>query len=148
MKKLAFVTACASLVACGRVAEGTKSALNKGGEFAGAAATEVVEGMATGVEKTWSIDVTLSEELKAKGISLGKTMVEEDSAGTDNILVLYVISSSDFSGPITAIAIDQQGREYGRVSTNLNLAANGADYFTLRFQGRTDLERKSRVVLQ
>ncbi|HRD54069.1 MAG TPA: hypothetical protein PKY96_15630 [Flavobacteriales bacterium] len=148
MKKLALIAACASLVACGRVAEGTKSALNKGGEFAGAAATEVVEGMASGVEKTWSIDVALSEELKASGISLGKTMVEEDSAGADNVLVLYVIASKEFNSPVTAIAIDKDGREYGRAGAEVALAANGADYFTLRFQSRTDLERKSRVVLQ
>jgi len=148
MRKSAVLLASVALIACGRVADGTKSALNKGGEFAGAAATEVVEGMATGVEKTWSIDVALSDELKAKGISLGKTMVEEDSMGTDNVLVLYVISANDYSGPVTAVAIDQQGREYGRASADLKLAANGADYFTLRFQSRTDLERKSRIELR
>lgn len=148
MRKSAILLASVALTACGRVADGTKSALNKGGELAGAAATEVVEGMATGVEKTWSIDVALSEELKAKGISLGKTMVEEDSAGTDNVLVLYIIASSDFTGPVTAVALDQEGREYGRATTELALAANGADYFTLPFQSRTDLERKSRIELR
>lgn len=148
MRKSAILLASVALSACGRVADGTKSALNKGGELAGAAATEVVEGMATGVEKTWSIDVALSEELKAKGISLGKTMVEEDSAGIDNVLVLYILSSSDFTGPVTAVALDQEGREYGRATTELALAANGADYFTLRFQSRTDLERKSRIELR
>lgn len=143
-----FILAALTFAACGRVAEGTKDALNKGGEMAGTAATEVIEGVATGVEKAWAIDVDLSEELKAKGLSLGKTMVEEDSTGTDNVLVLYVISAGDFNGPVTAVALDQDGREYGRASAELKLAANGADYFTLRFQSRTDLERKSRIELR
>lgn len=144
----AIGTALLLFSACGRVAEGTKNALNKGGEIAGTAATEVVEGMASGMEKTWSIDVQLSPDLKERGLSLGKTMVEADSAGKDNILVLYVIAAQDFSGPVTAVAIDKEGREYGRAGSDLHLPANGADYYTLRFQGRTDLERKTRIELR
>jgi len=136
------------LVSCSRVAEGTNSALNKGGEIAGTAATEVAEGVASGMEKTWSIDVRLSPELQRRGLSLGKTMVETDSAGKNNILVLYVIAAQDFSGPVTAVAIDKEGREYGRANSELHLVANGADYYTLHFQGRTDLERKTRIELQ
>ncbi len=143
-----IILAVLALTACGRVAEGTKDALNKGGEIAGTAATEVIEGVTTGVENAWAIDVGLSEDLKAKGLSLGKTMVEEDSAGVDNVLVLYVISANEFSSPVTAVALDQDGREYGRASAELKLAANGADYYTLRFQSRTDLERKSRIELR
>ncbi len=136
------------LASCGRVAEGTKNALNKGGEIAGTAATEVAEGVASGMEKTWSIDVRLSPELQQRGLSLGKTMVEADSAGKDNVLVLYLIAAQDFSGPVTAVAIDKEGREYGRASSELHLVANGADYYTLHFQGRTDLERKTRIELR
>lgn len=136
------------LAGCGRVAEGTKNALNKGGEIAGTAATEVAEGVATGMAKTWSVEVGLSPELKQRGLSLGKTMVEADSAGTDNILVLYVIAAQEFNGPVTAVAIDKEGREYGRAVGEVRLAANGADYFTLRFQGRTDLERKTQIELR
>lgn len=132
-------------VGCGRVAEGTKEILNKGGEVAGTAATEVVEGVASGMEKTWNIDVQLSSELRQRGLSLGKTMVEADSAGRDNILVLYVIAAQGFNGPITAVAIDKEGREYGRATGELQLQAQGADYFVLHFQSRTDLERKTRV---
>lgn len=137
-----------ALAGCGRVAEGTKGALNKGGEIAGVAATEVVEGLASGVEKTWNLDVELSERLLDQGLSIGKTMVEPDSAGTDNVLVVYVVASREFNGRITAVAFDETGLEYGRAASDMQLAANSADYYTLRFQSRTDLERKSRVVLQ
>ncbi len=137
--------AAVALMACNRVSEGTRSALNKGGELAGAAATEVIEGVTTGVEKSWSIDVRLSDELKAKGLSLGKTVVQADSAGRDNQLVLYLIAGMDFDGPLTAVAFDQDGREFGRARMELKLAGGDADFRTFRFQALTDLERKSRV---
>lgn len=137
-----------TLVGCGRIAEGTKDALNKGGEIAGAAATEVVEGVATGVEKSWSIDVQLSEALRQGGLSLGKVVVENDSSGRSNRLVVYLISSKDFDGTLQAVAIDQEGREFGRAALVLRLTAGSADFHTFQFQSRTDLERKSRVVIQ
>ncbi|HRH39705.1 MAG TPA: hypothetical protein PK760_15250, partial [Flavobacteriales bacterium] len=90
--RISAIILCAAVLfaACGRVAEGAKGALNKGGEIAGTAATEVIEGVTTGVEETWNLDVVLSDELKAKGLVLGKTQVESDSAGMDNRLIVYV----------------------------------------------------------
>lgn len=148
MRPVPLLVAACALSACGRMAEGTKSALNKGGEIAGAAATEVVEGMTTGVEKTWSIDVRLSDALKAQGLSLGRTLVEADSAGRDNRLVVYLIADQGFDGPVSAIAYDQHGAEFGRAARAVKLAAGAADFQEFRFQGRTDLERKSRVELR
>ncbi|MBK9176455.1 MAG: hypothetical protein IPM46_08960 [Flavobacteriales bacterium] len=138
----------ACLFSCGRVAEGTKGALNKGGEIAGTAATEVIEGVATGVEKSWSIDVQLSEALVQSGLSLGKVVVEGDSAGRSNRLILYLISANDFDGTLQAIAVDQQGREFGRATLPLRMETGSADFHTIQFQSRTDLERKSRVVIR
>lgn len=148
MNRSVAVIAALALAACGRMADGTRKALNKGGEIAGAAATEVVEGVAAGVEKTWSLDIRLSEELKQQGLGLGKVLVDKDSAGTDNVLVLYVTAARDFDGTMSAVAFDKDGLEYGRASAPVKLAAGGADYLTLRFQSRTDLERKSRVELR
>lgn len=136
------------LLACGRVSDGTKSALNKGGELAGSAATEVIEGVASGVEKTWSLDVRLSDELKSRGLGLGKTLVEADSAGHDNRLLLYLIADSAFAREVTAIAFDKEGREFGRARTSLHMAAGSADYQLFRFQPLTDLERKTRIELR
>lgn len=148
MNKPLLLLSALLLTACGRMAEGTKDALNKGGEFAGSAATEVVEGVTSGVEKSWSIDVALSDELKAQGLSIGKTQVEADSAGVDNQLIVYIGTDKAFSGALSAVATDEEGREMGRSGLQIDLAAGNADYFTFKFQARTDLERKSRVVLR
>ena len=134
--------------ACHWAGEKTKDALNKGGEFAGSAATEVIEGVTTGVEETWSIDVRLSEALAAKGLTIGRTEVESDSAGRDNRLVIYFSTTTAITDTLTATAFDQGGVEMGRTQLPLQLKAGSADYHTFVFQSRTDLERKSRVEIQ
>lgn len=146
--RTAILTVAALAMSCGRVVEGTKDALNKGGELAGSAATEVIEGVTTGVEDTWSVDVSLSQELAKQGLAIGKTQVEPDSAGMDNRLIVYISSTHAYQGTLNAVALDEEGREMGRASLAADLPAGSADYYTLQFQARTDLERKSRVEIR
>lgn len=148
MKATLLPIAFATLCGCGRVVDGTKDALNKGGELAGSAATEVIEGVTTGVQQTWSVEVQLSDTLKAKGLTVGKTLVESDSAGNDNVLVIYFGSDRALNDTLHAVAEDEEGREMGRSSSPVALDAGAADYFTFRFQARTDLERKSRISIR
>jgi hypothetical protein len=133
---------------CGRVRDEAREALNKGGELAGSAAGEVMEGVATGVEESWSIDVQLSEPLKARGLALGQVQVLADSAGRDNRVVVYCSTTAAFTDTLDAMAYDKQGAEMGRASRPLTLAAGAADHLSFQFQPLTDLERKCRVVLQ
>lgn len=149
MRALASALLTTSLLGgCGRVVDSTKEALNKGGELAGSAATEVIEGVTTGVENTWSLEVVLSEDLKARGLAIGKTHVEADSAGIDNRLMVYISAESSFRDTLHAIAVDEEGREMGRSTLALDLAKGSADYYRLQFQALTDLERKSRVEIR
>jgi len=148
MRFPSFALAALLLVGCGRVKEEARDALNKGGELAGSAAGEVIEGVATGVEESWSIEVQLSDAVKARGLSLGKVQVEADSAGRDNRVILYCSTTRPFQDTLNALAYDKDGKEMGRASVVIDLPANGADFHTLRFQALTDLERKSRVLLQ
>ncbi|HMC97910.1 MAG TPA: hypothetical protein VKG92_09660 [Flavobacteriales bacterium] len=143
-----LIASCVGLCSCDRVGEKAKDALNKGGELAGSAATEVIEGVATGVEETWSVDVHLSDDLRAKGLAIGRTQVENDSSGRDNRLVVYLSAASAITDTLTATAFDQDGVEMGRARLPLQLVAGSADYHTIVFQSRTDLERKSRVEIQ
>lgn len=148
MKALAFAVFVLSVFSCGRVADGTRTALNKGGEMAGSAATEVIEGVATGVEKSWALNVQASEALRTRGLGIGKTSVETGAAGNDNRLIVYLTSETAFTDTIDAVAFDQDGIEMGRARAFVQLSPNGADYFELTFQDRTDLERKCRVDLR
>lgn len=138
--------ACMLLVtACNWAGEKANKALNKGGELVGSAATEVVEGVTTGVERTWRVDVRLSNPLGAQGLTLGKTMVESDSSGRNNLLIIYLSARNNIQDTLTAVALDQDGLEMGRTHVPVTLSAGQGDFFPLRFQDYTDLERKSRV---
>jgi hypothetical protein len=145
---LSILSTAGILSACNWAGETTKNALNKGGELAGSAATEVIEGVTTGVENSWSVDVQLSEALKGRGLKLGKTMCESDANGRDNKLVVYFSTDAAFTDTLTAIAFDQSGSEMGRTQVVLALPVHGADFATLQFQAFTDLERKSRVEIR
>jgi len=146
MKRAVIILAAAgALSACSWAGEKTKDALNKGGELAGSAATEVIEGVTTGVERSWSVDVQLSEALKGRGLRLGKTTLESDAEGRDNRLIVYFSSDAAFTDTLTAVAFDQDGLEMGRTQALLTLPPNGGNFSVLQFQPFTDLERKSRV---
>lgn len=135
-------------VGCGYVSEGTKKALNKGGELAGTAATEVVEGVATGVEETWDVAVELSPAHSAAGLVIGTTSVEADEEGRQNRLVVYLSTSGAVHDTLTAIAYDKRGAEMGRTTQVITMAANTGDHIVLSFQPRTDLGRKCRVEIR
>ncbi len=147
MKSLTIATVVL-LSACNWAGEKTKDVLNKGGELAGSAATEVIEGVTTGIEDTWSIDVRLSDALRTQGLALGKTSFESDSAGRTNTLIVYLSSERAITDTLTAVAYDQAGAEMGRTTVPLVMPAGSGDFHLLRFQTYTDLERKGRVELR
>lgn len=136
------------LTSCGRISNGTKGLLNKSGEFAGSAATEVIEGVTTGVERSWGLNIELNESLGSRGLVLGKVQVKTDSAGMANHLILYLSTDQRIQDTLHATAFDEEGREMGRGLLVVDLPAGGAEFHNIRFQDRTDLERKSRVTIR
>ena len=63
-------------------------------------------------------------------------------------MIVYLVAEQGFKGSLQAVAMDEEGREMGRSSLALDLTAGEAGYHTFRFQSRTDLERKSRVLIR
>lgn len=147
---LAWSLLCGAMVllSCDRAKQGAKDALNEGGRVAGTAAGEVLEGVATGVEDTWSIQVELSEELKQQGLGLGKVQVESGANGNDNLLVLYFTTTNATKDTLQVKAFDNSGAEMGRAIVVLDAPAGSGDFYEVRFPDRTDLERKSRVTVE
>ncbi|MBL7964217.1 MAG: hypothetical protein JNM31_10295 [Flavobacteriales bacterium] len=144
---LLLTLAALAVMGCDRASRGAKEALNKGGEMAGRAASEVAEGVVTGAAAAWSIDVALDSSLQAAGLVLGVTEVAADSAGRNNRVHVYLSSARAVNETVQAVAYDKDGRECGRTAVVLNLGTNSGDYHELRFQARTDLTRKSRVLI-
>lgn len=126
----------------------TKQVLNKDGELAGSAATEVIEGVTTGVERTWKVEVQLSDALRGQGLQMGKTVVFSDAQGRSNRLKVYLSTDVGMQDTLSAIAFDKDSLEIGRSTMIVNAAPNSGDHYELQFQEDADLERKSRVLIR
>lgn len=145
MKKILLFALLATAVACKDGGEKAKETLNKSGEAIGETATEIVEGVTKGVQRTLDSKIELSEALKAKGISTGKHYIEKDSLGKDNKLVIYLITEQPYQGILTFKAQDKKGIEIGRKQIEMNTKAGQAGYYDVQFDARTDIEAKSTI---
>ncbi|HEY8402252.1 MAG TPA: hypothetical protein VIK89_13380 [Cytophagaceae bacterium] len=147
---LIYVTLLTFFVtACDEVKQKTKETINKSGETIGQTATEFFEGISEGVDKTLQCEITLSEELKSKGLKTGKFSIQNDtSGGTNNLLVLYIIFEKDFKGTISAKAFDKNGLEIGRSKIEVENKAGEASYYDFLFDKRTYIESKSKISIE
>ena len=151
MKTQALVVAISFLMltSCDKLMNKTKETINKGGETVGKTATEFFEGVSEGIDKTLQCDVVLSQNLLDNGLSTGKFAVENDSTGgANNVLVLYIIFDKDFSGSVMAKAYDKTGLEIGRSNIEIVGKAGDAGYFDFKFDKRTYIEVKSKIILE
>ena len=146
MKKLLLPLLALSLaLSCSDVKEKTKNTINKGGEVVGETATEFIEGVTEGVDRTLDSKIVVSEGLKSQGIGTGKFYIESDSLGKDNKLVIYLITEKDFKGSLIFKVLDKKGLETGRKAVTLNRKAGEAAYQDITFDQRTDIEVKSTI---
>lgn len=150
MKKINLIIASLFVMAaCSDVKEKAKETLNQGGEIVGKTATEIAEGIKTGVDKTLECDIQLSQQLKDKGVKTGKFSIENDSTGgSNNVLVLYLIFEKDFKNALTVKAMDKNGMETGRSKLFITAKAGDAGYFDFKFDKRTYIEVKSKIVVE
>lgn len=150
MKKLILAVALIGFAcACSRVKETTKDVINKSGEVVGEGASEFIEGVSEGVDRTLDCEIILSQALKEKGIEFGKFSVNNDSTGgINNTLTIYLIFNNNFSGDITAKAIDKKGLEFGRNKIKVEGVAGEAMYVDFVFDKRTNIEVRSKIYLE
>lgn len=99
-----------------------------------------VENAKEEVNSTLHPDIVLNESLKAKGLSIGKYLVENDGKGVDNKLSVYIITDKDFNGALTFKVLDKKGVESGRTTLNLNSKAGEAGYKDVIFDERTNIQ--------
>lgn len=148
--KISLIISIAILFAsCGDMKEKTRESLNEGGEIVGKTATEIVEGIKSGVDKTLECNIELNEQLINKGIKTGKFSIENDSTGgSNNVLAIYLIFEKDFKSSLTAKVYDKKGLECGRSKINVAAKAGDARYFDFKFDKRTYIEVKSKIVVE
>jgi hypothetical protein len=136
-------------ISCNRVKDRTKEVINEGGEVVGKAGGEFAEGVAKGVEETFQLSIVLSEELKTKGLQTGKYRIENASdSAIDNKFVLYMIFEKDFDQEVTIKYYDKNGLEGGRIKKKVTGKAGEAKFVEFAFDSRTDIELKSKMVIE
>jgi hypothetical protein len=137
-----FIACMLSLTGCSRCSPREK--VNQGGELIGNTIGEFSEGVSSGVDKSFEINLTLSDALKSRGLTTGKVRTGE----TDNILVVYFIYSKDFSDTLTFKAFDNKNSEMGRVKVGVNGKQGDAGYVDVVFDQRTNLDNDSKVTVE
>ncbi|MCE7996382.1 MAG: hypothetical protein HEP71_30670 [Roseivirga sp.] len=136
-------------VSCNRVKNKTKDVINKGGEAVGKGATEFVEGVSEGIDRTLDCELILSEELIDQGLKTGKFSIEDRTVGGENNrLTLYLIFEEDFDASLLVKAIDKKGLEVGRSRLPVQGKAGDAGYFDFPFDKRTYIEVKSKITIE
>lgn len=125
-----------------------KENVNKVGDAAGQTAGEFIEGASKGVEKAFDVKVNLSPELISKGIGLGKTTVADDTIGTDNLLVLYVIFNKDFESDMTAKVYDENALEMGRTKVHVTGKADETQFVEFHFDRHTNIDSKNILLVE
>ena len=141
---ISFLVALILLGACGRV----KETINKSGETVGKTATEFFEGVSEGIDKTLQCELSLSESLTDNGLKTGKFTIENAEGGRNNQLTVYLIFDKDFKASVSAKAFDKNGLEVGRAKIEVEGKADEAGYYDFIFDRRTNIEVKSKILLE
>lgn len=141
-----LVAVLISTISCS--SDSIKKKMNKAGQIAGSATGEFVEGAAKSIEDAFDVHVEIKEELKAKGLELGKCSLSNGTEGKDNLLIVYVIFNEDFDGTVMAKAHDNQMLEMGRVQLPLTGAKNEAKFIEFHFDKRTNIDSDSKLTIE
>jgi predicted small secreted protein len=143
---LILFVSCVLLTSCNGVSDKTKDAINKGGETVGKTATEFIEGVTKGVDKTLQCKIKFSPLLTSKGLHTGKFSIENGpNGGSNNCFRLYLIFDKDYSGQLQVKACDKDGLEFGRTKQKISAKAGDASYFDFVFDPRSSIEVKSTI---
>lgn len=150
MKKLSILTILLfTFLACDKVKEKTKQTINEGGEVVGKTATEFVEGVSEGIDKTLECKIELQPSVSSLGLKTGTFAIKSDSsAGKNNLLTIYFIFDKDFKKEVLVKAFDKSGLEVGRAKQMIIAKAGDAKYFDFKFDTRTYIEAKSKITIE
>ena len=130
---------------CNWAKDKAKDAANKTGEAVAKTGSEFADGVARGIQKTFSNEVVVSDNLKTNGLTTGKIIITGTDSTTDNILSAYLIFAKDFNQQLLIKVFDQQGLEYGRTNQLITAKAGEAKYIDFIFDKRTNIDGKGKI---
>ena len=147
MKKV-FLFSCiiTTIIAC-RTESGNER-LQGATEKVGESASKAVKGLKAGIEKATKVNIELSENLKTRGVSLGKIKLDSKNGGRHNILNVYVIFDKKINRNVLLKVFNNQNEEVGRTKTLISGNEGEAKYFDFIFDKRTNIDRDFKIVME
>ena len=130
---------------CNWAKDKAKDAANKTGEAVAKTGSEFADGVSKGIQKTFSNEVIVSDNLKTSGLKTGRIIITSTDSTTDNILSAYLIFEKDFNQQLSIKVFDEQGLEYGRTSQPISAKAGEAKYVDFIFDKRTNIDGKGKI---
>jgi uncharacterized protein with FMN-binding domain len=147
MKNLFFVTLIL-FASCNWFKEKTKQTVNKTGEVVAQTGSEFVDGVTKGVEKSFKNNILISDDLKQKGISVGKVIINSSDTSTDNILTAYLIFDKDLNQILVAKVFNDDNKEYGRATKQIKAKKGEAKYIDFVFDKRTNIDGRGQINIE
>jgi len=138
-----FATLLLAFTSCERA----KKTINKTGETVGEGTSEFVNGISSGIDKTFQCELDLNPALKAKGLSTGKFKIGDSEGSKNNVVTVYLLFDKDFSDSLSLKVVDVKGLEYGRLRTPVAGKKGEGKYIDFTFDKRTEIESRSKLVI-
>jgi hypothetical protein len=143
-----LLLAIVAFTSCNWAKEKAKKTVNHTGEMIAKTGSEFGEGVYKGVQRTFENDIKLADHLKAKGFELGKMTVGSADSATDNMLTAYIIFNDDFDSRVSIRLLDEEGKEYGRLSQEIKGKKGAARYVDFIFDKRVDIGIKGAIIFE
>jgi hypothetical protein len=148
MKYIFIFIATLTLTSCNWFKKKGKETVNKTGEVVAKTGSEFADGVSKGIEKTFTNEVTLSDQLKNAGLNTGKIVIVSSDSATDNIISAYLVFNKDFEKEIIIKVFDESGQEYGRAKQLVHGKKDEAGYIDFIFGKRTNIDSKGRITFE
>jgi hypothetical protein len=122
------------VVGCGK---GDDGIAQKAGEAIGQQVTDFTKGVGRGIDQQMVVQVALSPEVQALGLTntIAKSL---GMAAPKKGISIYLIASQSVSNALVARAINSSGAEIGRARTPVNLGKDEAGYVNFEFEDQMD----------
>jgi hypothetical protein len=147
MKKITLAILVGSIVFSCRTESGNER-MQAATEKVGETASKAVKGLKTGIEKATKINIELSENLKTRGLTLGKTKLDSKNGGRHNMLNIYMIFDKKMNRNVLLKVFNNQNEEIGRTKTLISGDAGEAKYFDFIFDKRTNIDRDFKIMME
>lgn len=147
MKKVILSLLLANMFIACRTESGNER-LQGATEKVGESASKAVKGLKAGIEKAIKVNIELTENLKIRGLSLGKTKLDSKNGGRHNMLNVYVIFDKKINRNVLLKVFNNQNEEVGRTKALISGDAGDAKYFDFIFDKRTNIDRDFKIVME